>query len=103
MIIFRITLCIYLILGQSILIDGYLLSKNPKYQNFKNKKETLQKITEKYKIKKTVVNFIWCMCLCIPETVNNIVSCMSANENLISFGFASIIGSGIFGKRYFKR
>ena len=76
--------CLIVVLaGLTTLIENYLIP-------------CLKNISKKVDISKDCLNFAWALCISIPETINNFVSCFSKSNKLLGFGFGIIIGSGVY-------
>lgn len=79
----ELTCLIIVLAGLTILIENYLIP-------------CLKNISKKVDISKDCLNFSWALCISIPETINNFVSCFSKSNKLLGFGFGIIIGSGVY-------
>lgn len=81
-----------MIIGLTVLIDGYLI------RTFVITLDCLNKFCEKSNLSKQLLAFIWAICLSIPETTTNTIATFSPKISMEGFGFSLIIGSGIYGR-----
>ena len=82
-VILNIAALFYIIIGLTVLIDGYLIL-------------CLNKVANQKHIPKKTLAFVWALCLAIPETTTNTISTFFSKKEMEGFGFGLIIGSGIY-------
>lgn len=83
----------YMIVGLTVLIDGYLIRKFLVHVS-----DCLNLVCHRTSLSKQFLSFVWALCLSIPETTTNTVATFSSKQSMEGFGFGLIIGSGIYGK-----
>jgi Ca2+/Na+ antiporter len=82
----------YILIGLTYMINGFLM------RFYYLKKACLEKISKKFNLKETSTGVLLAIGCSVPEMTTNILSCFDENEEMIDFGFGSIVGSGVFGK-----